>query len=548
MHDYVIVGAGSAGCVLANRLSADGAKVLLLEAGGADKNMFIHMPAGYGVIMMKGWLDWGYTTEPELDGRRIPYPRGMVLGGSSSVNGMAHIRGSSHDYDRWRDAGNPGWGYEDCLPYFKKSEHRPDGGPHRGVDGPIWNEPVRVRNPLSHAWLQAGQQYGSKVNPDFNSGDIEGFGPLDFAIRAGKRCSEADAYLHPAMKSANLEVLTNARATRVMIEKGRAIGVEYVHGGQTHIASAATEVILSAGAINSPQLLMLSGVGDANTLQAVGVAPVHDLKGVGQNLQDHVYAAAKWASLKPVSIYKEFSGVRAGLNLLKYLVFRSGQNAEMGTETVAFLKSAPGLSEIDLQYYLLPMLYADDSPGIAKLHGFMTTYNVARPESRGTISLASADPFAKPLIQPNFLTAEADLRRMREALRIAREVIGQKAYDAYRGEELAPGPGVTNASDIDAYHRKRGSTVWHPVGTCKMGQDEMAVVDSRLRVHGISGLRVADASIMPMITSANTNAPTVMIAEKASDMILGRKGSFGNEGVGTPIKLPVETEAYANSV
>ncbi len=527
MVDYIVVGAGSAGCVLANRLSADPhATVAVLEAGGKDRNMFIKMPAGYLALMKSGALDWGYHTEPEphMDGRVMFWPRGKVLGGSSAVNGMVYIRGHASDYDMWAQLGNRGWSYDDCMPYFKRSEGRETGASdYHGGDGPLLTSRMAaITHPLTKAWLEAGLQGGFPMTDDFNGAQQEGFGPVDSTIAGNQRASAARCYLHPVMNRPNLQVITNALASRVLIEHGRAVGVEYLKGGRVHTMRAEREVILSGGAINSPQLLQLSGIGEGDHLLSVGVKPVHELKGVGHNLQDHLAAGVKQFCTQPISFLPHTRPIGATKALLQYMLTKTGPATSHGLEAMAFVKSRPEIIAPDLQYFFVLLIYDDHGRKITNEHGFMAYFNLARPESRGTIMIRSNDPRQHPAIQPNYLEAREDVRVMRDGIRTGRQILAQKAFDPYRGEEYGPGRQATSDADIDAYVRQTAETIYHPVGTCKMGSDPMAVVDDHLRVHGVEGLRVADASIMPRLVSGNTNAPTIMIAEKAADMILDR--------------------------
>ncbi len=532
-YDYIIAGAGSAGCVLANRLSADpGVKVALLEAGPQDKLFLIHMPAGYAALMKTGWVDWGYYTEPQagLNNRKLFWPRGKVVGGSSSVNAMIYIRGVPSDYDLWAQLGNRGWSWDGVLPYFKKAEDYWDGpNDYHGAGGPLKVSRPGVAAPLNLAWMEAGKEAGYPHTPDFNGVEQEGFGPMDTTTSKGRRASSAVCYLKPALPRPNLTVITKAQATRVIMERGRAAGIEYAKDKQKHEIRAAREVILCGGAINSPQLLLLSGIGPASELSRF-VKPVHDLPGVGKNLQDHLHGAVKHLCTKPVSLYSTFKPTAIWRHVAWYLMTHKGPAAEMGLELLAFLKTRPEAIAPDLQYHFAPALYTDHGRKIIYRHGFMGYYNMQRPEARGEITLKSADPLAHPAIQPNYFQNETDVRTLRDGFKMARDIFSQKAFDPYRGDEYAPGPEVKTDAEIDAYHRATGETLYHPVGTCKMGRDDMAVVDETLRVRGVDGLRVVDASIMPRLISGNTNAPTIMIAEKAADMILSGAVASSSNG------------------
>jgi choline dehydrogenase len=528
MVDYLIVGAGSAGCVLANRLSAVPENaVVLLEAGGRDTNPFIHMPAGYLALMKSGSVDWHYHTDPQphLDNRVLFWPRGKVLGGSSSINGMVYIRGHASDYDMWAQLGNRGWSYADCLPYFIRSEGRETGADdYHGGDGPLRTSRLpELTHPLTRAWFEAGKQAGFRATDDFNGAELEGFGPVDSTIADNQRASAARCYLHPVLKRPNLKVITKALASRILMEGGRAVGVEYIRNGQVHTLRAEREVILAGGAINSPQLLQLSGIGDGDHLRPLGIKVVHELKGVGQNLQDHLACGVKQRCTQPISFLTHTKPLGATKAFIQYVLTRTGPATSHGLEAMAFLKSQPDLVAPDLQFFFVLLMYSDHGRKITSEHGFMAYFNIARPESRGSIMIRSADPQQHPSIRPNYLEAPEDVRNMRDGIRMGRQIIAQKAFDPYRGAEYAPGSGAASDADIDAYVRQTCETIYHPVGTCKMGSDPLAVVDDRLRVRGVEGLRVIDASIMPRLVSGNTNAPTIMIAEKGADFILDRQ-------------------------
>jgi choline dehydrogenase len=524
--DYVIVGAGSAGCVLAHRLSADPRlRVLLLEAGGSDRSPLIRAPGGLLPIMMSGAYDWGYRSEPQkhLNGRVLYLPRGKVLGGSSSTNGMVYCRGARGDYDGWRRLGNCGWSYAEVLPYFKRAEtHELGESEYHGGRGPLRVGRPRVKHPLACAFVEAGQQAGFPYNDDTNGRFREGFGPTDLTAWRGRRSSTSAAYLRPARRRPNLSVLTRAHATRVVCEGSRAVGIEFRRHGGLRRARAEREVILSAGALNSPQLLMLSGIGDGRYLSEHGIRTLLDLPGVGRNLHDHLATHVKLLCRVPVSLFKYFGPVQGAVAVGRYLALRTGPLADAGMEAVAFVPSQPELAEPDIKFHFLMALYRNNGRELIPEHGFGVHINATRPSSVGRLRLRSGDPAAPPLIDQNYLAGEEDLRVMRAGIRIAREVFRQKAFDPYRGEELDPGAGATSDSDLDAYVREKAEADYHSVGTCRTGHDPMAVVDDRLRVHGIEGLRVVDASVIPRIVSGNTNMATIMIAEKASDLILGK--------------------------
>ncbi len=526
--DYVIVGAGSAGCVLADRLSADGTnRVLLIEYGGADRSIYIQMPSALSIPMNMPKYNWFYHTEPEpyLDGRRMHTPRGKVLGGSSSINGLVYIRGNPLDFERWAEEGAAGWSYRDVLPYFKRAERRAEGGDeYRGASGKLQTSYGSAANPLHGAWLAAAEQAGYPRTQDVNGFQQEGFGRMDMTVGAGRRCSAARAYLHPAMQRRNLKVLTEALATRVLFDGRRARALAYSQGGRAHRVNVGKELILSGGPINSPQLLKLSGVGPAAELRAHGIEVVHDLPGVGENLQDHLEFYFQVACTQPITLYSSIKWWNRALIGARWILRKDGLGATNHFETCGFIRSRPGIAYPDIQYHFLPMAVAYDGSTLAQEHGFQAHVGPMRSKSRGWVRLASSDPFEKPKIQFNYLSDPDDWIEMRACVRLTRELFAQPAFDRYRGREIQPGADVQTDEQIDAFVRAKVESAYHPSCSCKMGrrEDPWAVVDPQTRVIGLEGLRVVDSSIMPSVTTGNLNAPTIMLAEKAADHILGR--------------------------
>ncbi|HKK30409.1 MAG TPA: GMC family oxidoreductase N-terminal domain-containing protein [Alphaproteobacteria bacterium] len=528
VYDYIIVGAGSAGCVLANRLSADPKnRVLLLEAGPEDKNLWIHIPLGYGKNLTNRAVNWCFDSEPEehANGKLDYLARGKVLGGSSSINGMVYMRGQKEDYDLWAQMGCRGWSYEDVLPYFKRAENNARGeNEFHGVGGPLQVSDLRDRPPVLAAFLAAGQEVGLPLNPDFNGAEQEGIGLTQTTTGKGRRNSTAQAYLKPARSRPNLHVETDARGHRVLFEGKRAMGYAYLHQGQPKEARATREVILCGGAYGSPQLLELSGVGDAGRLREMGIEPVHHLAGVGEGLQDHQVFRMKWRLKgKPGTFNERTRGWRALGEGLRYLVNRGGVLSNPTNPINAFFRTRPELASPDIQLQFFPGTY--ESMRDRALHrepGVTLGPTLLRLESRGSVHAKSADPLADPAIRTNVLGTQNDLQTAIAAMRFSRAVMETKAMQPFYDFEMAPGTDVQTDDEMASYARESGASNWHPASSCRMGPDgdPMAVVDTSLKVRGLEGLRVVDASVMPMVVCGNTNAPTIMIAEKAADLML----------------------------
>lgn len=524
-YDYIVIGAGSAGCVLANRLSEDSnSSVLLLEAGSKDSNPWIHVPIGYFKTMHNPKTDWCYMTEPDpgINGRQLQWPRGKVLGGSSSLNGLLYIRGQKEDYDDWAALGNEGWSFDEVLPYFRKSEDQERGADkYHGVGGPLAVSNIRIRREICDKFINAAEQVGIPRNDDVNGETQEGVGYFQLTInRNGTRCSTAVGFLRPALKRPNLRAVTKAQVHRIVFEDNRAVGLDVEIEGQVTRIQCNKEIVVSAGAINSPQILMLSGIGDSNELGKHNIDVVKELPGVGKNLQDHLQIRTIYKVNKPITLNDEVNNpIRKMMMGIEYALFRTGPLTMAASQVCIFTKTDSEMARPDIQYHLQPLSADKPADGTHRFSAFTASVCQLRPTSTGHIELKSRNPHDYPAIHPNYLATEEDQKTAIESIKVTRRIVNAPALAPLIKEEHEPGVQHQTDAELLEYARNRATTIYHPTGTCKMGSDDMAVVDARLRVHGIDGLRVVDASIMPIIVSGNTNAPTIMIAEKAADMI-----------------------------
>jgi choline dehydrogenase len=529
--DFVIIGSGSAGSAMAYRLGEDGRNsVLVLEYGGTDYGPFIQMPGALSYPMGMRRYDWGFRTEPEpgLGGRRLACPRGKVIGGSSSINGMVYVRGHAHDFDRWADAGADGWAYADVLPYFKRMESWHDGGHGgdpgwRGERGPVHITRGPRKNPLYHAFIEAGAQAGYERTDDYNGEKQEGFGPMEQTVWQGRRWSASNAYLRPALSQDNVGLI-RCFARRILIEEGRAVGVEVQRGSHIETIRARREVIVAASSINSPKLLMLSGIGPSAQLAEHGIPVIADRPGVGQNLQDHLELYIQQACTQPITLYRHWNLFGKALAGAEWLVFKTGLGASNQFESAAFIRSRAGIAYPDVQFHFLPFAVRYDGRAAAEGHGFQAHVGPMRSPSRGEVTLRSADPAEPPRILFRYMSEDQDWADFRRCIRMTREIFAQAAFDPFRGKEIQPGAAVESDGERDGFIREHAESAYHPCGTCRMGRagDPLAVVDPQCRVIGVDRLRVVDSSIFPEITNGNLNAPSMMVGEKAADHILGR--------------------------